>query len=180
MNGLRVAAFLLGAVLAAVNAVCLFLPGVARTWARRFPRHVTAGWFLCAVDLLWAGWLLYHTPLGWFDAYKRHLFVLVPVAFVLVVTLMDELLAARALGGLFILAPAPLLAVARWHLSSWRLVMVVVAYLIAIQGIVLVLSPYQLRRMWNVLMASERSCRAWGMAGMALGLVFILLGIAVY
>jgi hypothetical protein len=162
VSRLEIITLVCGAVFAVTGLVCVLMPGRARAWMRAFPRSRSAGWFFTAVDLLWSAWLLYVTPLGRFDEYKPALLVLAPIAFVLVVWLMDELLAPRALGGLLLLLPSPMLDAARWHASTLRLVPVVLAYVFVLAGIVLVLSPYRFRKTVSLLSEDDLSCRACG------------------
>jgi len=177
---LSTAALVLGVALFALHVPLAAAPPAARRLLARLPRNRWAAWALTAVDLAWAAWLLNQTPLGRFEGAKEYLPVLAPAAFFAVVFLMDELLAARALGGLLILVPAPLLDAARWHGSPLRLVVTVVAYVMAVQGILLVLSPYKLRKGVERWAGSDRRCRVLGLAGAALGGVLVLLGLTVY
>jgi uncharacterized protein YjeT (DUF2065 family) len=170
----------LGLAVALAHAPCALAPGRARTWLQKFPRSVWAGWILTAIDLLWVGYIVYHGHLGPFDKFRRYVVIAVPVGFYLVIKYVDELLAARALGGLFLLVPAPLLAAARWNDSALRLVAVVFAYVLVVKGIVLMLSPYRFRQAAACCVKSDRSCRLLGIAGGLVGLLLLLLGLTVY
>jgi len=180
MSPFAMAALMLGGVITALGAVCLFVPMQARTWMTGFPRNRWAGCALTAVDLVWSAWLVMHMPLGTFDRYKPLLFVLAPVLFALIVWLMDELLAARALGGLLLLIPAPLLNLARWHESGFRLVVTVLAYILVAKGMTLVLCPYWLRRASAWWIRNDRWCRVCGSIVLAAGLFVMALALAVY
>ncbi len=159
---------------------CLLSPAQARRGLTAFPRNRWMAWALTAVAVAWSAWLLNDAPLGRFETAKAYLPVLVPVAYGLIVYFMDELLAVRALGGLLILIPAPLLAAARWHDSSWRLVIVCLAYMMAIKGIVLVLNPYKFRKGVERFFATDGACRVCGSVGLALSAVLLVLGLTVY
>ena len=180
MSELAAAALILGGAIAIVHAPGLLAPERARAWMAGFPRNKWAGWALTAITLGWSAWLVMQMPLGPFDVYKPLLYGLAPVAFVLIVLLMDELLAARALGGLFLLIPSPLLNAARPHESDWRLVITVLAYGFVIAGIILVLCPYRFRKTAASWSRSHTACRVWGGAGLILGLVVIALALTVY
>lgn len=180
MSELAGIAIILGSVIAMIYTPFVFIPDRAREWISRFPRNRWAGWLLTAGDLIWAAWLIFNASLGRFEGLKPWLWVLVPVIFFLVVYFMDELLASRALGGLLVLLPAPLLSAARWHESAFRYVIVVLAYIMVIKGIILVLSPYQFRK-WTALLIKRNShCRTWGFIGLMFGVFIILLGITVF
>jgi hypothetical protein len=177
---LKTVAMAAGLLLGALSLTLLVAPRRACAVLTRFPRNRVAGWILSAAALAWSAWLLYHTPLGRFEWVKTYLWILGAVSYVLIVTFMDELLAPRALGALMILAPAPMLTVARWHASPWRLVMVALAYVIAVAGTVLVLSPYRFRLTAAAAMRGERRGRWLGAAGTALALALLLIALTAY
>lgn len=165
----------------AVSAGMLVLtPSRMREWLTAFPRDRTAGWILTAIDLAWVGWLLTQTPLGRFENLRGVFYLLVPVSFCLVVKFVDELLAPRAMGGLMLLFPAPVLALARWHPSAWRYVVIVLMYLAVVKGIVLMLSPYRFRLVTERFMNTDPACRLWGTVGCITGLVVLGLGLLVF
>lgn len=156
------------------------VPGGARRALARFPRHRASAWVLTTVALLWSGHLLYHGPLGFLEPYRDWLYALVPVSIVLVGVYVDELLAPRALGGLLILLPSPLLAAARWHPSGWRYVMIVIAYAMVLKGAALVVAPYLFRKCVERALPTDGHARRWGVVSLALGAGLAVLGLAVY
>jgi hypothetical protein len=178
MGHLSGISMLLGAAMAALSAPLLLAPRPALGAIRAFPRARWIAWILAAVDLAWAGWLTYNGHFPVIDTYRDWLWVAVPVLFVLVVLFMNDLLAARAFGGLLLLVPAPVLDAAFLHPSPLRLVVVTVVYLFAVAGMFLVLNPYVFRKTAERLLKTESLCRAWGGAGLFLG-VFII-GLAVW
>ncbi|MDI6775028.1 MAG: hypothetical protein QME60_06505 [Verrucomicrobiota bacterium] len=180
MLQLSATGMILGGAVAALFAPLLLAPGQALGWMRKFPRNRRLAWILTAVDLVWAGWLMYVTPFPWIDPYKQWVALAAPVVFFLIVIFMDELLAARAFGGLLLLAPAPILDAAFLHPSPLRLVVVVVAYALAAAGIALVLNPYLFRTTVARLLKTESLCRVWGGAGLFLGAFIIGLAFWTY
>lgn len=179
MNELAGIAVVLGSVIGAGCLPHVVAPSAARESIMRFPRSRIAGVLLSTIGLLWAGWLLFHTPLGRFDQLKPLLYVLVPITIVLTIFFMDELLAARALGGVLILIPAPILALARWHASAGRLVIVGLMYVFVVAGVVLVISPYYFRKAAGFCLRDDARSRVSGVLGVVLGVVVILLGLFV-
>ena len=180
MTNLARVAILLGSVIAVIHAPCIVAPNSARKWIRLFPRSKRSAWLLVAGDLVWVGWLVFNMPLERFEGLKPLLYLLVPAAFLLVINFMDELLAARALGGLLLLVPALMLTAARWHESDLRFVVTVLAYLFAVAGMILVLSPYWFRKTMAFWIKNNSLCRIWGMLGFGFGMFIIFLGMAVY
>ena len=181
MSDLSIAAVITGAAGIAAGLLAAGVPGTAKRCLERFSRSAVAAWILTAVDMAWAGWLLYHaTFLSDVPWLQRLIPFLFPIFFVLVVFFMDELLAARALGALLLLLPNIVLEVARWHESQWRLVMTVLAYLWVVAGMILVLSPYQFRKTVALLAADVGTCRATGISVLVAGTALVGLGLFVY
>ena len=170
----------IGAVLAPLYLSMVLAPAAALRGGRAFPRSRVMAAILSAIAFAWGGWLLHQTPMGRFETFRQPIYLLIPLLAVLVNVFSSELLAPRALGGIMILVPAPLLAAARWHPSPWRYVMLVLAYVLVIKGIALILSPYLFRRGMQCMVKDETTCRAWGGLGAAMALLLIVLGLTVY
>ena len=180
MGLLSIYSLALGLVLLVTYGLMWAKPDAAITSLRAFPRSTKAAWVLTSIDLVWSGILLHHTPLGPVESYKFLLFALVPLAIVLLVRFVDELLAVRALGGLLILIPAPLLDAARWNASPWRLFVVVLCYLMVIKGVVLILAPYTVRKGLDWGVKKPGRIRPMLGLGMAMGLALVVLALTVY
>jgi hypothetical protein len=180
MTSLAVTGLAIGAVLTALGAAVAAQPAVLDRIRAGFPRSRLAGGILAAAALAWAGYIVYHAPLGRFEALKPGLILAVPVAFLLVFFFMDELLAPRALGALLLLVATPVLESARWHPSSARLVVVVVAYAVVVKGMALVLNPYLLRKALEWGLRRPALLRGGGLVHVALGLTLVILALAVY
>ena len=163
-------------------------PGFSRRALAAFPRNEWAGRILSAIAIAWSAVLVKDMPLGWFDAHKNWLYVAGPVVYLLVIFLMDELLAVRALGGLLLLIAEPVLASARlpllssvhFHPESARLVPVLLAYVWVGIGTVLVLAPYWFRKTVERLCGTDLRCRLSGAAGLAIGILLLVLAKAVF
>ena len=185
------------AACALLHGLLLARPHQVRIALNRFPRDRLAGRLLTAAALFWTVLLLYHTDFGGFNWLKHLPIRYVPwlealtgtpfaflqhtvvwagaLAYILIVKYMDELLAPRALGGLLLLIPSPLLDAARWLDTNWRWIIALVAYALVIQGIVLVLSPYRFRQVANWLVNNPRHRILTARAGLASSaLLFVL------
>lgn len=181
MSELAVVALLIGLLALAIGLVSLLVPAKVRFGLDAFPRSVWPGRILAAVDLAWAAYELNKMHLGMFDAWKIHLYWLVPVAIYLCVKYLDELLSPRTLGGLFLLAAGPVLDIARWHPSDTRLVITLIAYLWIALGLTFLLSPWWFRRLIPQLVGStDRQVRIGGTLKALFGLVLIALALFVY
>jgi len=177
---LATVAIIMGGVLAVPYVLLLLMPGRMRAWLTGFPRNKPAGRLLTFVGLAWTEYLFYTIPLGQFEKFRPGLLIVVPVGLVLIIKFMEDLLAARALGALMLLIPAPLLSVARWHESPWRLVVVVIAYIMVIKGVALVLSPHLFRKAVDFGLRSDAACRAWGALGLVVACFVAALGFLVF
>lgn len=180
MTSLSLMACILGPLFIVLSLPCIFWPGRVREGLLAFPRSRFPALALTAVDVAWVMIIVLRAPLGRFEWIKPYLYVAGPVAYLLLIFFMDELLAPRALGGFLLLAANPVLQAARWHASNLRLVVTVLAYVWVVAGILLVLGPYYFRRMAEWSTSSETRCRRLGIARLALGGVLLALGLFVY
>jgi hypothetical protein len=181
MSELSVASLLIGLLALTGGTISLLAPVRIRAGVAAFPRSVWPGRILAAIDLVWAAYELSLMHLGMFDAWKVHLYWMTPVAIVLCVIYLDELLSPRALGGLLLLAAGPVLDIARWHPSDWRLIVTTIAYLWILLGLTFLLSPWWFRRisLW-VTGAGDHAVRITGAIKAAVGLGLIALALLVY
>lgn len=142
---LQTAGFIAGLFLLVVGLPGLIKPELTQGFARRFPRSRGAGILLLSLALVWSFWLLATMEMGEFSSFRRPLLFALPVGFVLVWIFVDEFLAVRALGIIFLLAAEPLLDAAFFRNETSRLLVTVFAYLLIIAGLFWVTMPYLLR-----------------------------------
>lgn len=179
MSSLALIAWILGlsAIGGAFYALCA--PDRLRRALAQYPRSVWPGRLLLAIDLVWSAVAVSHMHLGGLDSWKVHLWWLTPALIGIGALYLDELLSVRALGGLLLLAASPILALARWHPSAWRLVLSIWMYVWIVAGLFLLLEPWWFRRV-ALRLQSPRALRAIGLAKGAAGLGLIALAIGVY
>ncbi|NCC49616.1 MAG: hypothetical protein EOM20_00225 [Spartobacteria bacterium] len=180
MSLFAILSIIVGSVLIVSGLCLLLLPLASLQAVTMFPRSRWPGWVLTAVDLAWVAYILQDAYLGPCEFLKPYIYPVAPVAFFLVIYYMDELLAPRALGGLLLLAGSPVLNAARWYDTSWRLYMVVLAYLWVIMGMTLVLSPFRFRKTMEFVFKTDVRRRACAFAGTLVGLCAVLLAVAKY
>ncbi|MDD4872863.1 MAG: hypothetical protein PHR77_20105 [Kiritimatiellae bacterium] len=176
MNDLRMLAIIVGGAIGLLSLPFILSPGKTGEWIKDFPRSKFMAWILTAIGITWVTWLLFKTPLAWFDNYKPSLYVLAPLFFMLMVNFMDDLLAPRALGGLLILIPGPIIDIARQR----GLLLVSLAYLLVIIGIMLVLSPYLFRKFMASWVENRTRSRIFGVVGLGLGVLMAVFGLLFY
>ncbi len=161
------------------------LPGALAPskWAaalRAFPRHAPSAWALTAVDMLWVSMIVLHASLGSYNGWKPAIYVLAPISFFLLTRYLDELLAPRALGGLLLLMPDPMLDAARWQPSNWHFVITVLAYIFAIAGMLLVLGPYRFRLWTSWWIERDSRLRACSVVKIIFGALLIFFGLRIF
>ena len=142
---LQTAGIIAGVLLLVVGLVGVLKPALSSGLASRLPRSRNAGIVLLAIDLMWCFWLLWTMEMGEFSSFRKPLLFILPVGFFLVVTFVDEFLAVRALGILFLLGAEPLLDAAFFQNETSRLLVTVFAYLLIVAGLFWVMMPYLLR-----------------------------------
>lgn len=146
---LQTAGLIAGCFLLFVSVLGLIKPALMRGLAQRLPRSRVAGFALLTVDLFWTLWLLATMEMGEFASFRKPLLIIIPIGFFLVLRFVDEFLAVRALGILFLLAAEPLLDAAFLRTESSRLLVTVFAYLLIVIGLFWVTMPYLLRDQIN-------------------------------
>jgi hypothetical protein len=142
---LQLVGFVMGVLLILLSAAAVFIPTFSRAFVAKLPRSRTAGTMLLAIDLVWTFWLLATMEMGEFSSFRRPLLILLPVAFFLVLKFVDEFLAVRALGILFLLAAEPLLEAAFLRYEPSRLLVTLLGYFMIVAGLFWVTMPYLLR-----------------------------------
>jgi len=174
-TGMVLAAFLI-----ALHAVMLLKPKQAQALLVKFPRNPMAGQILLGVGLAWF-WLLIAPEglgklsalamdLGEFNAAKRILRILVPIALVLVVMSVRDFLAVRALGLCGLMAAAPLLEAAFLKDPASRLLVPIYAYALLTASMFFVGMPYLFRDAISWLTADSKRWFAASALGLAYGL----------
>jgi uncharacterized protein YjeT (DUF2065 family) len=193
---------LLALLLGGLYIFMVVRPEQFRQMLNAFPRSIWPGRILAAIDMIWVITVLHNADFGGFNWIKGLLVKALPAldalplgifnflkdpvvlagiaAYFLIIKYLDELLAPRALGGLMLLIANPILNAARWLDTPWRLVVVVVAYIIVIKGILLVLSPFKLRKYGEKLLNNDQKCRLFGQIGLIFAVFLCFLGIFAY
>ncbi|MEI8140132.1 MAG: hypothetical protein WCI03_09725 [bacterium] len=171
----------IGGVYVALHAPLVLAPQTVRKLFKLFPRNFWLGAVLSAMALGWSAVEVNAMPLGNFIGdYKWLLWILTPVVLGLILVFMNELLAARALGGLLLLVANPVLSIQCLSASKATWLIAGLAYCWVVAGTLLVLSPYRFRLAVEKFCATDGSCRLAGAAGVVLGFVLVVLGLTVF
>ena len=165
---LHTAGLIAGLFLLLVGVLGLVIPDSVRKFAAALPRSRVTGIVLLSLAFLWSFWLLATMEMGEFSAFRKPLLIGLPIGFFLVLRFVEEFLAVRALGILFLLAGEPLLEAAFLRYEMSRLFVTVLAYVFIVLGLFWVTLPYLLR---DQISWSARSNGRWT-ALHAIGLLY--------
>jgi hypothetical protein len=163
-----------------IGILTLAVPSAATKIWRAIPRSVWPGRLLSALCILWAGLWLCIMPLGPLSAIRDLLWLLIPIAIASVCLFTPDLLTCRAIGGLFVLLPTPMLSSAAWHPSPFRYVVILYAYTMVVAGMYYIALPWLLRDHINWSLAKPARSRTIAAAAIALGLFITALSLTVF
>ncbi|MGZ4985285.1 MAG: hypothetical protein ACXWBM_05730 [Chthoniobacterales bacterium] len=142
---LKTAGILAGLFLLLISLPSLFRPTLGRDWFTKLPRSRPAGILLFTIAFIWTFWLLATMEMGEFSSFRKPLLIALPVGYFLVLRFVNEFLAVRALGILYLLAAEPLIEAAFLRYESSRLLVTVFAYILVVKGLFFVTMPYVMR-----------------------------------
>jgi len=148
--------------------------------AKNFPRNRVMGIVILAVCTVWTLFLASCMDMGEFYTYRRWLVMLVPAAFVLVVSFVPEFLAVRALGTLMLLVASPILHSAFLQPQTSRLLLPILAYAYIIVGMFFVGMPYLMRDWITWVTQTTGRFKAATLAGVAYGAALLVAAIVDY
>ena len=166
---LRIASLIAGLWLILSHGLALLRPAPVQQWLRKFPRSKTAGGLLLIVDALWALLLIATMDLGEFSHLRNMLLAVIVVSTFLTFRYVDEFLAVRALGIFLLLVAEPLIEAAFLKPQAGRLLLVALAYVLAVLGMVWVGLPYVLRDQVEWFRKSKAIWSAAALAGVIFG-----------
>ena len=179
--------FVLGVPLFGYGLFTVLKPQMAARFLQALPRNRAAGQALCAAAWLWTAYEVDTIGIEVFDRIVRRLWflssdipgmvwILAIVLTVLTCLWMDNLLSLRAISALFMLFPAELFPAVRQCDTSWRLTLVVFAYVCAVVGMFGMFYPWHLRRALDWRVAKPLRVTAFGAAYLGIGALFLVLG----
>ena len=179
--------FVLGIPLFGYGLFTVVRPQLATRFLQAFPRNRVAGQVLGAAAWLWTAYEIDTIGIEVFDRIVRRLWffssdipgmvwILAIILTVLTCLWMENLLSIRALSALFMLFPAELFPAVRLCDTSWRLTLVVFAYVCAVIGMFGMFYPWHLRRAITWRVAKPARVMGFGAAYLAIGALFLALG----
>lgn len=177
----------LGVPLFGYGLFTVLKPQLATRLQLAFPRNRAAAHVLCAAAWLWTAYEIDTIGIEVFDRIVRRLWffqsdipgmvwILAIILTVLTCLWMENLLSLRALSALLMLFPAELFPAVRMYDTSWRITLVVFAYVCAVIGMIGMFYPWHLRRLISWRAAKPSRVIAFGAAYLAIGALFLILG----
>ena len=147
---------LIGVFLISSHAMALLKPDLVKPWLKKFPRNEKIGIILVIIAFAWTLIIWSGMDLQEFFKIERTVQLILIAGCIGVIVYVKEFLAVRALGFLMILAAAPILDSAFLKEPQTRLLIVALAYAIALKGMFWVGMPYLLRDQINWVLAKDK------------------------
>ncbi len=180
MTRLSLVSILVGSLAIAVRLPGVLAPATFRAAAVKFPRNIPVGRILMGIVATIVWWVMYHAATDEWKWAQPLIFIGVPVAYLLVVNFGTHYLTLRAVAALLLLIAKQMVDAADASLVSARLVVTVVAYLWVVAAIWMTVAPHHFRDLIGFVMADDKRCRLACGAGIAVGLMLVVLGVFAY
>lgn len=171
---LKIMGILIGLWLIASHAFTLAKPDLVKPWLKRFPRNDKLGTILVIIAFAWSFIIWSCMDLGEFFKIEKPVQMILVAGCVGVIVYVKEFIAVRSLGFLMILAAAPILDSAFLKEPQTRLLIVAIAYAIALKGMFWVGMPYLMRDQINWVLAKDNRYKIGAIAGAVYGLVVLI------
>jgi hypothetical protein len=171
---------LLGMGAAAPQLYALLKPKEFIEGARKFPRSLPWGYALMAAGVLGFFYFLRSESLSDFEKYKPVMFAAFGGVAVAVCIFVSDFLAVRGLAIAMMVLGKLMVDTARWHDSSWRLVIVIWAYVFVCLGIWFTVSPWRCRDLLHWFTASEQRLKNFSLVRLAFAVFVVVLGLTVF
>ena len=173
--------FILAVPLLVLGLASLAVPGATGRVLLAFPRNVPAGRVLCAVGWLWTARACDQLGIDVFDKFLKavpgELWILAVVLTVLTCLWMENLLPIRGVCAVLMLFPGEMFPAIRLCETSWRIALVVVAYVCAVIGMFGMFYPWWIRKGIAWIVARPACVRGLGGVLGAVGALLFVLGV---
>lgn len=177
---LSILSIVLGLVVGIPSAWAVASPALFGAKVRKFPRSMVWGYLLMTAATAWFLYNLSLESVADFASYKDYMYYGFVALGILTCIFVSDFLAVRGLAVVLLLVAKTMLDVSHLHYSSWRLVIVVWAYILTIAGMWFTVSPWRLRDLIQWATATESKTRMLAGLRLAFALFIIVLGVAVF
>ena len=170
---LRAAGLLVALLLISTHIYAFLKAGEVRKFLQTFPRSQGVGRLLLVIDAIWAFFLILSIDLGEFTSWRTTILIGIIVATALTILFVEEFIAVRALGILFLLAAEPILEATFLKPQSSRILLNLLAYAWATIGMFWVGVPYLLRDQIDWVSRSDARWKIATLGGVVYGIVLL-------
>ena len=170
----------LGILAIITNGLVLWKFQQSKTFLLQLHRNYKLGIILFALAVAWTIWIVFNIDLMEYTRLRGHFIFVVLLIAGCVIKFLPDYLSVRALGILLLLAANILLDATFLRDDPARLIITVLAYVMAIVGMFHVGAPYLARDAIAWLYQNEKRARFRGIFGLVLGILLLALGIFVY
>ena len=178
----------LGVFLVAVAGYSLARPGAVGQAMRAFPRANAPGYVLILAATAWFLWNIQSEDMADYREIKHWFYIGFGAVGIGSCIYLRDFLAVRGLAVFMLLLAKLMLDTQRHymldtpvaHMSEWRLVFAVWAYMIIVMSMWMVISPWRMRDMIEWMLAKPRRLAAKGWFRLVFGILLIVLGLTVF
>jgi len=178
----------LGVFLVAVAGYSLARPGAVGQAMRAFPRANAPGYVLILAATAWFLWNIQSEDMADYREIKHWFYIGFGAVGIGSCIYLRDFLAVRGLAVFMLLLAKLMLDTQRHymldtpvaHVSEWRLVFPVWAYMIIVMSMWMVISPWRMRDMIQWMLAKPRRLAAKGWFRLGFGILLIALGLTVF
>ena len=179
---------LLGVFLAALSGYSLARPAAVGQAMRAFPRANAPGYVLILAATAWFLWNIQSEDMADYREIKHWFYIGFGAVGIGSCIYLRDFLAVRGLAVFMLLLAKLMLDTQRHymldtpvaHVSEWRLVFPVWAYMIIVMSMWMVISPWRMRDMIQWMLAKPRRLAAKGWFRLVFGILLIVLGLTVF
>jgi len=177
---LSLLSILLGLLACGGGVYGLVNPEGATRMAKGFPRNTAIGVLLMGLATAWFVYNVSLENIADFVPYKKHMMIAFGALGVGTCIYVKDFLSVRGLALLLLLLAKLMVDTARWHESSFRLIIVSWAYVWVIMGMWLTISPWRMRDWIGWSTKEGARLRILSAIKAAFGAVVLLLGLFVF
>ena len=150
------------------------------SFARGLSRNTMAGYVFIVIGTVWFLFILENETLADFEVYRskmRFFFVLLGIG---ACVYLKDFLAVRGLAVVLLLLAKTVIEAARYEETSWRLLLIVFAYIWIICGMVFTVSPWRFRDIVEWKFANVDRVKMLCYIRLVIGLLLVGLGLTVF
>jgi hypothetical protein len=179
---LSLLSILLGAGMSIPQIYGLANPQKFAASVRKFPRNLAIGILLMGLGTVWFLWIVNQEPIADFSAYKPAMMTIFAAIGFSACIFVQDFLAVRGLGVLFLLLAKTMVDAGRPHLGEtpWIYVIQIWAYFLVVAGIWFTVTPWRLRDFLNWATATEARVKIGSAIRLAFALFVLILGLTVF